>query len=91
MFEDHKEENPKKHGDNVTLHKKWSFPLRIFSVNVTKSLKKNFILVQCKQVLFEENLLSGNIIKLLWKPSPDVIIIDMTSPLRLTFFLGAKC
>ena len=65
--------------------------MRIFSVNVTKSLKKNFILVQCKEVLFEENLVYGNIIKLLWKPSPDVIIIDMTSPLRLTFFLGGKC
>ena len=27
----------------ITLHKKWSFPVRIFSVNMTKSLVENFI------------------------------------------------
>ena len=42
-------------------------------------------------MIFEENLVDRNKIKLLWKPSPDVIIdIDMTSPLRLTFCLGVK-
>ena len=29
-----------------TLHKKWGFPLRISSVNVTKSLMENFIFMQ---------------------------------------------
>ena len=31
----------------ITLHKKWSFPLQISSVNVTKSVMENFNFLQC--------------------------------------------
>ena len=32
---------------DVSLHKSGSFPLKISSVNVTKSLMENFIFMQC--------------------------------------------
>ena len=34
-----------------TLHKKWSFTLRIFSVNVTKSLMENFIFCAVRELV----------------------------------------
>ena len=34
--------------EKVTLHKKWSFPLSISSVNVTESLMENFIFYSVK-------------------------------------------
>ena len=39
----------------MTLHKKWSFPLRISSINVTKSAGN------CELVIFTEEILNGKL------------------------------